>query len=195
MYITLDRRGVGDCTSGFMSQNRMDAVLKNVETMNYIPSQIASANTTNVQGIFPGMNFTCSGTVQSWMFGAEWHDIDDNSTNGSFPQLQIWRPIGNGSYTRVGNTTIMAANLITTRYYSAAQLYQYHPSSPLAFQAGDILGYYQPRVPTSKLELYLQNRQGQLGHFNSVTNEPTQFVVRNSDMVLNTQLVIAVVTG
>ena len=41
------------------------------------------------------------------------------------------------------------------------KIYQYHPSSPLTFQAGDIVGYNQPRVPTSKLEFYLEDRQGQ----------------------------------
>ena len=184
MYITLDGSEVGDCTSGFMSRDRMDAVLNNIEARHLL-SQITSANTRYVQGIFPGMNFTCSGTVQSWIFGAEWHD---GSTNDSFPQLQIWRPIGSGSYRKVGQTIIM-----TTK--NDSQLHQYHPSSPLAFQAGDILGHYQPHVPTSKLELYIENRQGQLGHFHGVTNEPTQFVVRNSINVSSIQLVIAVVTG
>ena len=163
----------------------MDAVLNNIENTRF-PIQITFANTTNVQGIFPGMNFTCSGTVQSWIFGAEWHD---NRTNDAFPQLQIWRPIGSGSYTKVGTTIIIMAG----QYYS--ELYQYRPSSPLAFQAGDILGYYQPRVDKSKLELYLENRQGQLGHFNMVTGEPTQFVIGNLDTVLSIQPVIAVVTG
>ena len=190
MYITLDGNevAIGDCTSGFMSLDKMYAVLNNVniETTRS-PSKITFEN---VQGIFPGMNFTCSGTIQSWIFGAEWH-VD--STNGSFPQLQIWRPIGSGSYTRVGNTTIMTTRLMTIQYNS--ELYQYYPSSPLTFQAGDILGYYQPNISKSKLELYLENRQDQFGHFYAVANEPTQLVVTNSDTVLSTQLVMAVVTG
>ena len=33
-------------------------------------------------------------------------------------------------------------------------LYQYPLSSPLPFQAGDILGYYQPATSTSQLGLY-----------------------------------------
>ena len=182
MYITLDGSEVGDCTSGFMSRDRMDAVLNNIKPI-HLPSQITS--TSNIQVIFPGMNFTYNGTIQSWIFGAEWHD---DSTNDSFPQLQIWRPIGSESYNKVRNTTITTAQ-------NNSELYQYHPSSPLAFQAGDILGYYQPRVATSKLELYLENRQGRLGHFQTITNEPTQFVVTNSIMIPSIQLVIAVVTG
>ena len=181
LYITLDGSEVGDCTSGFMSQERMDAVLNNIKARN-LPRQIT--NTSNVQVIVPGMNFTCNGTIQSWIFGAEWHE---DSTNNSFPQLQIWRPIGSGSYTKVGKTTI-------TTSQNNSQLYQYRPSSPLVFQTGDILGYYQPRVATSKLELYFENREGQLGYFYTVTNEHMEFVVRNSSMI-PFQLVIAVVTG
>ena len=180
MYITLDGSEVGDCTSGFMSQDRMDAVLNNIEARHLLKQSRSTSN----QVIFPGMNFTCNGTIQSWIFGAEWHE---DSTNNSFPQLQIWRPVGSGSYTKVGNTTIM-----TTQ--NDSQLYQYHPSSPLAFQTGDILGYYQPRVATSKLELYFENREGHLGYFNTVIDEPTQFVVTNSNMI-HFQPVIAVVTG
>ena len=181
MYITLDGSEVGDCTSGFMSRDRMDAVL-NIEAR-HLPMQ--TRNNKNVQLLFPGMNFTCTGTIQSWIFGAQWHD---DGTNDSFPQLQIWRPIGSELYTKVGKTTIMTRQ-------NNSKLYQYHPSSPLAFQTGDILGYYQPHVPTSKLELHIENRQGQLGHFRGVTDEPTQFVVRNSNNVSSIQLVLAVVTG
>ena len=159
----------------------MGAVLNNIEAR-HLPSRIT--NTSNVQVIVPGMNFTCNGTIQSWIFGAEWHE---DSINNSFPQLQIWRPIGSGSYTKVGNTAI-------TTSQNNSQLYQYRPSSPLVFQTGDILGYYQPRVATSKLELYLEIRQGQFGYFNILTNETTQFVVRNTYTILF-QLVIAVVTG
>ena len=181
IYITLDGIEVGDYTSGFMSRDRMNAVL-NIEAR-HLPRQTRSAK--NVQVLFPGMNFTCNGTIQSSIFGAQWHV---NSTNDSFPQLQIWRPIGSRLYIKVGNTTIMTRK-------KNSELYQYHPSSPLTFQAGDILGYYQPRVPTSKLELYLDSRQGQLGHLYTVTNEPTQFVVRNLNKIPSIQLVIAIVTG
>ena len=37
---------------------------------------------------------------------------------------------------------------------SATGLYQYPLSSPLPFQAGDILGYFQPATSTSQLGLY-----------------------------------------
>ena len=72
----------------------MDAVLDNYGRVVYSPS--------DRQAIFPGVNFTCSGSIQSWIFGALWIGY-----TASFTELQIWRSSGDGSYTKVGNTTIM----------------------------------------------------------------------------------------
>ena len=84
------------------------------------------------QAIIPGINFICSGNIESWTFGARWLE------NYTFIELQIWRPDSeNGSYTKVGNTTI------NVEEEGQTHLYQYPLSSPLHFQAGDILGYYR----------------------------------------------------
>ena len=56
---------------------------------------------------------------------AEWTGSD------SFTELQIWRSSGDGSYTKVGSTTIMTEENTT-------QLYEYPLSSPLPFLEGDI---------------------------------------------------------
>ena len=85
--------GEDDCTSGFMGLDRMDAVLGNYGRVTYSP--------TDRQAIFPGVNFTCSGSIQRWIFGAFW-----NGYTVSFTELQIWRSGGDGSYTKVGSTTI-----------------------------------------------------------------------------------------
>ena len=111
----------GDCTGGFPSLGRIDAVLGEITSFNF-----------NAQGIVPSISFTCNGSILSWVFGADWEGNTD-----SFTELQIWRPGSeDGSYTKVGSTTIMVER-------NTARLYEYRLSSPLAFQAGDILGYYQ----------------------------------------------------
>ena len=105
------------------------------------------------QAILPQVNFMCSGSILSWVFGAEWNGHTD-----SFTELQIWRPGSeNGSYTKVGSTTIMVESRKRT------DLYEYRLSSPLAFQAGDVLGYYQPALNISQLIL-LQEGEGQVEH-------------------------------
>ena len=112
------------CTSGFMSLDRMHAVLGNYGSL---------VDFDGVeQAVIPGINFTCSGNIESWTFGAGWEKDTD------FIELQIWRPGSeDGSYTKVGNTTI------NVEEEGQTDLYHYPLSSPLHFQAGDILGYYR----------------------------------------------------
>ena len=106
------------------------------------------------QVIFPGMNFTCNGSIQSLIFGAQWQ-----GNSSSFLELQIWRPQGSYSFSKVRSTLIN----MTEENTSITELYQYNLTSPLAFGSGDILGYYQP---SSQLGLYFElDGQGQLGYF------------------------------
>ena len=116
--------------------DRIDAVLGNYGSVFF------SFPDFSVQAIVPDTTFTCNGSILSWTFGARW---EGNSE--TFTELQIWRSSGDGSYTKVGSTTIMTEA-------SATGLYQYPLSSPLPFQAGDILGYFQPATSTSQLGLY-----------------------------------------
>ena len=115
-----------DCTSRFISLDRMHAVLGN-----YNGGDVEDFDGVE-QAIIPGINFTCSGSIESWTFGARWEQDTD------FIELQIWR-LGSedGSYTKVGSTAINVEEEDET------DLYQYPLSSPLHFQAGDILGYYR----------------------------------------------------
>ena len=117
--------------------DRIDAVLDN-----YAANFFRSFSDSSVQVIVPDTTFTCNGSILSWTFGARW---EGNSE--TFTELQIWRSSGDGSYTKIGSTTIMTEE-------SATELYQYPLSSPLSFQAGDILGYFQPATSTSQLGLY-----------------------------------------
>ena len=126
-----------DCAGGFMSLDRIHAVLNRGELRDF---------NDNFQALVPGMNFTCSGNIRSWMFGAGWMD---NVGERLFTELQIWRSNGDGSYTKVGSTTIMTEENTT-------QLYEYPLSSPLPFQEGDILGYYQPHGSRSQLRLQFE---------------------------------------
>ena len=128
-----------DCTSGFMSLERIRAVQRRGDLTDFAY--------TNLQAIIPGISFTCSGNISSWIFGAEWY-----GNTGSYTELQIWRSSGDGSYTKVGSTKIMTEENTT--------LYEYPLSSPLSFQEGDILGYYQPSRSRSQLGLKLQSYSG-----------------------------------
>ena len=124
-YCVSAGQAADDCTSGFVSLDRMHAVLGNYNSSDVV----GFARVT--QAIIPGINFTCSGSIESWTFGADWEQDTD------FIELQIWRPGSeDGSYTKVGSTTI------NVEEEGQTDLYDYPLSSPLHFQAGDILGYY-----------------------------------------------------
>ena len=107
---------------------------------------VPSSASISRQGILPYINFTCDGSILSWTFGAQW---EGNSPR--YTELQIWRSSGDGSYTKVGSTTIMLEEENSTR------LYQYTLTSPLPFQAGDILGYFQSNQSTSQLRLLFED--------------------------------------
>ena len=137
------------------------------------------------QGIFPGMNFTCNGSIQSLIFWAQWQ-----GNSSSFPELQIWRQNGSQSYSKV------RATLINVTGENTSQLYQYTLTSPLAFKAGDILGYYQPEISTSQLGLYFElNGRGQPGYLYTTNEVLHNLVASDSHRFDNVQLLLDVVTG
>ncbi|CAI8024209.1 hypothetical protein GBAR_LOCUS14077 [Geodia barretti] len=149
---TLPDQEGDECISGFMSVDRMDALLGNTgRTM----------DSGNFQGIFPEVSFTCNGSIQRWVLGAKWEGHDEE-----YIELQIWRPSGDGVYTKVGYTTIIVNG--------PAALYEYPVSPPLAFQAGDVLGYYQPQPSRSQLRVQLEQegREPQLGYYYSGPTSP-----------------------
>ena len=164
-----------------MSLDRIDAVLDK-----YMYGSLVYSN-NGFQAIFPGVNFTCNGSIQSWTFGAT---IEGTSTS-SFPELQIWRTNGNGSYIKVGSTTV---NVIEE---NAARLYHFPLSSPLAFQAGDILGYYQPQIRQSQLRLLAEmDGQGrQLGYYISSASASSELSLSTESSDDKLQSFIDVQTG
>ena len=175
IFITalIDGSQASECISGFMSRERMDTLLHRVGKKRFVDT---------AQVIFPGINFTCNGSIQSLIFGAQWQ-----GNSSSFPELQIWRPNGSYSYSKVRSTVINMTEENTS------ELYQYNLTSPLAFGPGDILGYYQP---ASQLGLYFElDGQGQLGYLFTARKVSSYLLVSDSHSVNNVQLLLDVVTG
>ena len=70
-----------------------------------------------------------------------WSRVEGNSQ--SFTELQIWRSVG-GMVSTIKFQTLQSTN---------SKLYHYPLSSPLAFQAGGVLGYYQHSASDSQLSI------------------------------------------
>ena len=149
----------------------------------------------SLQGLFPEVNFTCSGTIQSWIFGAL------ELSGPLLSELQIWRPDGgDGSYTKVESisTNSTGITLVEEGLVEEGQtgLYQYSLSSPLHFQAGDILGYFQPARINSQWLLHLEHegRGHQRQYLYPRASAASQLNV--TEFVDNVvQLIVNVVTG
>ena len=91
------------------------------------------------QRIFPEINFLCDGAITKWIVGGRWSNNDE-----LYPELQVWRSNGDGNtFGKVGNTTPSFS------MESSTEIYEYTVDPPLEFQAGDILGVYQPHDPST----------------------------------------------
>ena len=106
------------------------------------------------QQITPDMNFTCDGMITKWIVGADW-----DSSASFYPELQVWRNIGNDVYQKINGTVL---NIGTE---SSNRIYEYDNFSPIPFLAGDILGVFIPRPALSKLRLRAEEGRGPLNYF------------------------------
>ena len=142
-----------DCTNGFMSLERMSQVIENH----------ASGATWNRQVVIPEINFTCNGSVQTLMFGTSLRTGDSYT---EYPEFQIWRPLeGGNNYEFVGKISVGGQQQVS------GQMYQFQGESLLQFEAGDILGFYQPARDYSRSQLRLAVRMPQ----------PVQIVYRRNN--------------
>ena len=108
------------------------------------------------QQITPDMKFTCDGIITKWIIGADWtmqgHDI-------LYPELQLWREIGNDIYQKINGT------LITIETERDDRVYEYDNFTSIPFQAGDIFGVFVPRDGDSKLRLRHEHKSGPTNYY------------------------------
>ena len=169
------------CTHGFMSVERMSAVLGHYGREDLEEN----FKDMSVQVLVPGMNFSCSGRVVAWVFAAHWVGESDSLT-----ELQIWRPREDGSFAKVGNTTI-------TTEEDESQLYRYPLSLPLVFQAGDVLGFHQGAHSHTQLRLLYEDTVSgpQAYHTEQDTPLTTIRIENGSSVSTNFHVLIGIETG
>ena len=96
----------------------------------------------NAQYIIPELNFSCAGTVTQWKVGLESGEVDQ-SVN-----LQIWRSVSAGEYSRVAEVAYTKSN---NRIAIATV-----PVS-MSVMAGDMVGFY---VPEGQLQPHTMPKVG-----------------------------------
>ena len=88
----------------------------------------------NAQYIIPELNFSCDGTVTQWKVGLE------RGGNNQEVNLQIWRSVGPGEYTRV--TEVVYTKTVGNERIATVPV-------SMSVMAGDMVGFY---VPDGELE-------------------------------------------
>lgn len=83
-------------------------------------------------------------TATEWLIGAHLQH-----TAGQSPQLERWTAKGDSHYVKIESRPIV--NLTSAGY---PNLYQFLPSPPLDFQAGNVVGLWQPELQDSQVVLY-----------------------------------------
>ena len=69
--------------------------------------------------------------------------------------MQIWRQTDTDTYTKQTFSRVSA-----NETEPGTNIHEYYPETPLEFQEGDILGYFQPDEDDSKIILYAQREGG-----------------------------------
>ena len=86
------------------------------------------------------MNFSCGGNISKWTFVAR---SQTGEGQDQYPLFQLWRPDGTGQYERVYESNSGSGTGLTVDE-SGLTVVEYVPQNPVPFQAGYILGVYQP---------------------------------------------------
>ena len=149
----------------------------------------AGSATWNRQAFIPEINFTCSGSVQTLMFGTNLRTGDSYT---QYPEFQIWRPLEeeDNTYQLVGQISVEEQQQVS------GQMYQLQGESLLQFEVGDILGFYQPPNADSRSQLRLSVRMPQPVQtvYRRDDNSSNNFVI-NATNSLSRNLLLSVITG
>jgi len=114
------------------------------------------------QRIIPHINFTCDGAITKWIVAGRW---DEDPNNEWYPDIQIWRSTGTNMFTKVVNTTLRVeggSDIVT--------YYEYSLTTPLNFQAGDVLGIFQPDRRRNRLRVYFQSGVGPRNYYETLAS-------------------------
>ena len=143
----------GGCANGFIQIDMLRTVAQK------IPHGKKSTNgLSNELRLIPDWNFTCNGTITSFLLGADIRstrgagDMIRNATQ--YPEVQIWRRTNSSSPVREYAIEWSEEIRLDAGYFSPSGVLEYRLYCPFEFQAGDIFGVYQPKQSNSVVRIY-----------------------------------------
>jgi len=113
--------------------------------------------------VVPSMNFSCHGNISRWVFVARRRGGDRNQ----YPRFQLWRPNGPDRYEREYESSTDSSRFMTADN-SGLTIAEYVPLAPIPFQAGDVLGVYQPDSDDRRLSVIHVSVPADFGHANFI---------------------------
>lgn len=152
----------------------------------------------NQQSMYPKINFICNGSITVLYALARRFNGSDNMDR--YPELQVWRKVGDENYTKVDNITLNGENINKHEYESINEhdiIELHHQDSPLDFQAGDIFGLFQPSPQRSQLRIYSQRQGGPMSLYMGAMGDvvPCSHLNYSSFDVFNDYPLVSVTTG
>ncbi len=125
-----------------------------------------------IQVIIKSYEFHCCGKVGGWAAYVE--PGGRHHTDAYSIKFQIWRPMGNNRYVKIGENSFPSLNL------TADSLIQETPtnSEQLDFQPGDVVGYYLFEDNNSKKRI----QNGGLQFDDGFTSEELWYATGNSSL-------------
>ena len=100
--------------------------------------------------LIPDWNFTCNGTINSILLGADIRSSDVSL----YPEVQIWRRTDPSSTTREYIKVWSEEIRLNAGSFSPSGVLEYRLSNPFAYQAGDIFGVFQSSQSNSIVRIY-----------------------------------------
>ena len=127
------------CTTGFVDFEILRSLATPIHPLTF---------KDGYQTIFPGINFTCAGSITAWTLIA----LHNPGTNSTHPELQVWRRF-------TGEDTLfekVASTRLSGLGENGTFLYTYDMDPPLQFQEGDVLGVFEPHESRNLLRIDYQ---------------------------------------
>ena len=107
--------------------------------------------------IMPSLEFNCSGTITGFLLGVDVRT--ENGNRDEYPTIWLWDKTNETTYTRVVNSSVEIR--LGPSNFSTDGVYQFTFSTPLQFNANEVLGIYQPVGGDSVVRFYYQDYSGQ----------------------------------
>ena len=141
--------------------------------------------------MIPGINFACNGSITGWTIGANWQT---GGSRDSYPYLLIWRSAGGDRYTLEDRTELFVSD---DGRRNGFYTFNGTTDPPVQFQAGDVLGIFQPPENKSIIGLYFEIRTGPtnycVGTGDNISPPLDNLAITDGNVMTDTDLPVIVV--